>query len=448
MISYFIYFQVYKSESIISSPYNSRLDLYAEHVIRGDILSADGKTLATTKVSSSGKETREYPYKNMFAHVVGYMTNGKAGIESSFNFNLLRSHSFFLTQILNDLKDEKNMGDSVVTTLDYDVQKAAYKALGDNDGAVVVIEPKTGRVLAMVSKPDYNPNTLSDKWDSIVSDNESSVLLNRATSGLYPPGSTFKILTTLEYIHENTDYSDYTYDCDGSITVDGVTIHCYGNESHGNETLLSSFANSCNSSYANIGLTLNLTKFGKLANKMLFNQTLPTASSIETKESSFSLKADSGTDEIMETSIGQGDTLVTPIHMAMIASAIDNNGVLMKPYLVDHIQNDAGAVLTQYSESTYGSVMSASDAQIMQQFMSEVVQSGTAHALRGQSYTASGKTGSAEYNSKGDSHGWFVGYASQNGKNDIAIAVIVENGGSGSKSAVPVAKKVFNAYFD
>lgn len=120
--------------------------------------------------------------------MVGYTNNGKGGLESQYNFNLLRSHSFFLTQIINDLKNKKNIGDTLVTTLDYDVQETAYKALGDRDGAVVVMEVKTGKILALVSKPDFDPNTLAERWDDIVSDENSSVLLNRVTSGLYPPG--------------------------------------------------------------------------------------------------------------------------------------------------------------------------------------------------------------------------------------------------------------------
>lgn len=159
MISYFIYFQMVKSESVINSSYNSRLDLYAEHVIRGDITTADGTVLAKTTVSDDGSETREYPYGRMFAHVVGYTNNGKGGLESQYNFNLLRSHSFFLTQIINDLKNKKNIGDTLVTTLDYDLQETAYKALEDRDGAVVVMEVKTGKILALVSKPDFDPNT-------------------------------------------------------------------------------------------------------------------------------------------------------------------------------------------------------------------------------------------------------------------------------------------------
>ncbi|MCD8108953.1 MAG: penicillin-binding protein 2 [Clostridiales bacterium] len=446
LIAYLAYFQAFKSESTINSSYNARLDLYAERVIRGDILSADGQVLATTNVAEDGTETRYYPYGRMFAHSVGYFNNGKSGIESTCNFNLLRSHAFFIKQIINDLKDEKSMGDSVVTTLDYDVQAAAYNALGSNDGAVVVLEASTGKVLAMVSKPDFDPNTLAENWDSIVSDESSSVLLNRVTSGSYPPGSVFKIFTTLEYIHENSDYSAYTFDCEGEITVDGEEIHCYHNSVHGAQDLITSFANSCNTSYASIGLTLNISQFTSLLEDMLFNTSLP--GTLSGVKSSFSLSSDAGTGKIMQTAIGQGDTTVSPLHMAMIAAAVNQDGVIYTPYVVDHTENENGVTVKQYSSSAYGSIMTESDAAILQEFMSAVVQYGTASALSGQSYTAAGKTGSAEYDSAGNSHGWFVGYASKDGYADIAIAVIVEDGGSGSQSAVPVAKAVFDTYFN
>ncbi|MCC8029791.1 MAG: penicillin-binding protein 2 [Lachnospiraceae bacterium] len=446
LAAYFAWFQVFKSESTINSSYNSRMDLYAERVIRGDILSSDGQVLATTNVSGDGTETRYYPYGRMFAHSVGYFNNGKSGIESSCNFNLLRSHAFFIKQIINDLKDEKSMGDSVVTTLDYDVQAAAYNALGSNDGAVVVLEASTGKVLAMVSKPDFDPNTLADNWDSIVSDESSSVLLNRATSGSYPPGSVFKIFTTLEYIHENSDYSAYSFDCTGSISVDGEEIHCYHNSVHGTQDLITSFANSCNTSYASIGLTLDIDQFSSLLEDMLFNTALP--GSLSGTQSSFSLMSDAGTGKIMQTAIGQGDTTVTPLHMAMIAAAVNQNGVAYTPYLMDHTENENGVTIKQYRASEYGSVMTESDAAILQEYMSAVVQYGTASALSGQSYSAAGKTGSAEYDSEGNSHGWFVGYASKDGYADIAVAVIAEDGGSGSQSAVPVAKAVFDTYFN
>ena len=446
LIAYFIYFQVFKSDEVINNAYNPRLQLYAEHIIRGDIESADGKTLATTKVSGNGTQTREYPYKNLFAHAVGFDSNGMSGIELQANFSLLRSHSFFAEQLVNDLKDEKNQGDTVITTLNYEVQKAASDALGDKRGAVVVLQPSTGKILAMVSKPDFNPNTIQDNWDDIVSDDSSTVLLNRATQGLYPPGSTFKIVTTLEYIRENGKNNTFSFDCNGKVEVNGVTIHCYGNKSHGQEDLATAFAKSCNGAYSTIGLGLNLNKYADLTSDLLFNQDLPTT--VTSSKSRFSLGSDAGTSEIMQTAIGQGNTLVTPLHMAMIAAAIDNKGVLMKPYILDHVENDGGFTVKSWKSSEYGSLMTEDEASYLQTLMQGVVADGTGTKLSGQSYQAAGKTGSAEYGNDGKSHGWFVGYGSKEGYDDIAVAVIVEDGDSGSASAVPVTKKVFDKYFN
>ena len=132
MMGYFAYFQIFRSEDFINSPYNTRQNTFAEHVIRGEILSSDGKTLAQTITGEDGSETRYYPYGSMFAHAVGYDSNGKSGIESFGNFSLLRSHAFFLEQVLNGIQDIKNPGDNLVTTLDYRVQEVAYQALGSN----------------------------------------------------------------------------------------------------------------------------------------------------------------------------------------------------------------------------------------------------------------------------------------------------------------------------
>lgn len=447
LIAYFIYFIGFKSEEIINSSYNPRLSTLSEHVIRGDILSQDGAVLATTETDEDGTDERVYPYNDMFAHVVGYTSNGNYGVESSANFTLLRSHSFFLTQILNDLKDEKNQGDSVVTTLDYDVQEAAYEALGNRDGAVVVIEVETGKILGMVSKPDFDPNTIEDKWEQIVEDNDNAPLLNRATQGLYPPGSTFKVITTLEYLREQGLTADYSFDCEGEVTVNGTQIHCAGNTAHGEVNLESAFAKSCNTTFSSIGLELNVTKWQDLASQLLFNDTLPTK--LDAKQSSFSLSVDDEEGKVMQTAIGQGDTLVTPLHMAQLAAAIANDGVMMESYVIDSVLRDNGSVVKSYKSSEYGSVMSVKEAQALQSMMEEVVASGTGSKLSGQSYHAAGKTGSAEFSAEKDqTHAWFIGYGSKESYNDISIAVIVENGGSGSSTAVPIAKAVFDVYFN
>lgn len=447
MIAYFVYFQVIKSEEFISSSYNKRQDLFAQKVVRGDILSSEGYALATTITDAQGNESRYYPYENMFSHIVGYATNGKSGIESFANLNLLRSHTFFLEKVVNELQGEKSKGDNVVTTLNFNLQETAYQALGNYDGAVIALEPSTGKILCMVSKPDYNPNNIAVEWETLTAEeNESSVLLNRATQGLYPPGSTFKILTTLAYIRQNPDYENYTYTCESRFSTEDIVIRCANNKTHGQVDLKDSFAESCNSSFASLGLSLDMEEFSEMCSEMLFNEALPTR--FESSKSRFSLGTDASTDDIVQTSIGQGKTLVTPLHMALLTAGIANNGVVMSPYVIDHTENYEGVVVKSYEPKEYKTIMTEEEAAILQEYMQAVVSYGTAEALSGADYMAAGKTGSAEFSTDKDaSHAWFVGYAHQEGKEDIAIAVIVENSGLGSKYAVPIAKKIFDAYY-
>lgn len=448
MIVYLTYFQIARSEQFINNPYNTRLDSFAERIIRGDIVSDDGTLLATTKTDAEGNEKRTYPQGRKYAHVIGYAENGKAGLESSCNFELLRSHSFILERVVNEMEGRKNQGDTLVTTLNDDLQQAAYEALGDRKGAVVVLAPDTGKILAMVSKPDFDPNTIVSDWDAILAnDDRNSVLLNRASQGLYPPGSTFKLVTALEYIREHPKvHKNYRYQCTGSITADSYTLHCFGNSVHGEVDLKQSLAKSCNSSFANIGLSLDLDGYADTCEDLLFNKELPT--NFAGSKSRFSLQEGAGDSEVMATAIGQGETLASPLHMALIVSAIQNNGVLMNPYLVDRVENSDGGAVERYEPSAYGRLMTEGEAKVLRGMMRAVVTDGTASALATGTYTAAGKTGSAEFGTnKGDSHAWFVGYADAKGSSPIAVAVIVEGAGSGSTVGVPVAKTVFDTYF-
>ena len=447
MIGYFLYFQFVKSDEFINSPYNSLQDLFSKNVVRGEIKTEEGHVIAKTDVASDKSETRVYPDGRTFAHAVGYAVNGKTGIEKQENFSLLRSHEFFLDQIVNDISGNKNIGDNVVTTLDYEAQVSAYKALGDFDGAVIAIEPSTGKIAVMVSKPDFDPNTIAADWDSVNGEG-STALYNRATQGQYAPGSVFKIFTALEYYNENPDtYNDYSFDCDSQITVDGSTIHCAGNKSHGHEDFTTSFAKSCNSSFANIGLSIDNDSLNSLCNKMLFNKDLPIA--FDSKKSTFSLDNSASTSLTMETTIGQGNTLVSPLHMCMVAGAICNGGTLMTPYIVDHTENASGAVVEQNEPVKNKTLLSNDQADMLENLMSAVVSDGTGSKLSGQSYDAFGKTGTAQVSDSTDqTNAWFVGYAKKDGYEDLAIAVIVEDSGAGSTYAVPVAKAVFDTYFN
>ena len=442
-MGYITYFQVARSRDIIRSPYNARQDSYADRVVRGKILDKDGNVLAQTNVSEDGTETREYPYGNMFAHVVGYSVQGKSGLESGENFELLTSNAFFLEKIKNEFQDKKNMGDSVVTTLNLELQEAAYDALGNYKGAVVVMEPSTGKILAMVSKPDFDPNTVAENWDFLNTDQDSA-LLNRATQGQYAPGSTFKVVTALEYMRENPDYENYGYNCTGSIEQDGVTIRCYNGHVHGQVGFQDSLAYSCNTSFSNIGLSLDIKNFRETSKELLFNSKLPSV--LPYSKSSFSLEPGAGSADKMMTAMGQGKTQVSPYHMALITSAIANGGTLMKPYLVDSVTNYTGAVIDKNKPEKYKSLMTSEEAAELKQYMSAVVDYGTASVLSGQSYTAAGKTGTAEYSSdKEKDHSWFIGLTNVDNP-ELAISVIIESS-DGTAKAVDVAKQVFDAYY-
>ena len=443
LIGYLIYFNTIKSDDFINSPYNTRQDTFADRVVRGKIMSSDGEVLAQTNVSEDGTEERSYPYNNIFAHVVGYDTNGKSGLESEANFQLLSSHEFFLNQIRNEFMGTKNTGDTVVSTLNADLQTTAYNSLGDRKGAVVALEPSTGKILAMVSKPDFDPNTISTDWDTLVSDETNSSLLNRAIMGQYPPGSTFKIVTALDYFRSRGSFNGFSFDCQGSITKEGHTIQCYNGEVHGTEDFYTAFANSCNCAFAEIGTELGGASLLKTSEDLLFNQKLPLTSY---RKSSFTLNGSSGIPLIMQTSIGQGNTLVSPMHMALITSAIANDGVLMKPYLIDKVTNAGGDTVSTTEPTDYKRLMTSNEAALLGKLMEGVVQNGTATALNGRGYTVAGKTGSAEYDENGSSHSWFIGYSNID-KPDLVVAIIVEGGGTGSEAAVPIAADLFDAYY-
>lgn len=447
MIGYFVYFLQAESEEVINNSYNARLDSFSDRITRGRIFSGDGQILAETRTAEDGTETRVYPFGTLFAHVVGHSTKGKTGLESQGNFYLLSSHTNLLEQIFNELSSRKNPGDDLITTLDTGLQQTAYAALGDRRGAVIALEPDTGKILAMVSKPDYDPNpqSLDDAWGSLVSeDNTAGQLLNRAVQGLYPPGSVFKIVTALEAIEEYPDnYMDYLFDCSGVFHVDDYAIKCYHSTAHGNQNLAQAFANSCNGAFANLGLNLDLDRMYGLAGRLLFNSELPLAMSYS--KSTYNMTGQSDRWEILQTSIGQGTTQVTPMHIAMITSSIANGGTLMKPYVLDCVQNAAGEEVKKFLPEAYGSLMTAEEAEKLNELMTLVVTEGTGSALRDASYPAAGKTGSAEFETGKETHAWFTGYAPADDP-QIVVTVIVEEGGSGGSTAAPIARQMFDQY--
>ncbi len=446
MIAYMVYFQTTKAHDVVSNSQNKHQDVYQKKVVRGSILSSDGKKLAYTKVSKDGKEQRVYPYKNEFAHVVGIDSHGKYGLELSNNYELMNSSSGVVNQMVNEIQDEKSPGDNIVTTLDIRLQKAAYQGLGDYEGAVVAMEADTGKILAMVSKPDYNPNEIAKNWEKI-STGTDAVLVNRATQGKYTPGSVFKIFTTLAFIRQDKNFDQFYYKCTGSVTFntkDQYTIKCFDGEYHGGENLENAFANSCNGAFATIGSELDKTKFQKFTDQMLFNTDLPI--SIAASKSSIQINKKSSLFDMTQTCIGQGTTMLTPLHMTLIASAVANDGVLMKPYLVTKVTTAEGKKVKNYNPTKYKDLMTREEAQVLQTYMQAVVNYGTATGLKTSLYQAAGKTGTAEIDKNDHINSWFVGYIEKDGKK-IAISVVLENILADTGTASNIVRNIFDQYY-
>lgn len=438
---------VYKDgNTVINSSYNKRINILAKHVYRGQILANDDTVIAQTIINEDGSENRVYPYSSIFAHAVGFAEYGGLGIESMYGYTLLTSNDNVLSRVKNDLAGQKNWGDTIKTTLDPQLSYAAFEALGDRRGAIVVSNVKTGEILSLISKPDFDPNTISDYWEVYNSDTDSSVLLNRATQGLYPPGSTFKIVTALEYIRENKDFNDYVYNCKGSFALDGMVINCFHGNHHGEVDFKKSFAKSCNSSFANITSQLNKTKFRNTCDSLLFNEELPVPYSY--KKSFTDISAKSLNEDLLQTGIGQGKTQITPMHMNLITSAIANDGILMNPYVLKNVVSVDGKLISETAPKSFGRLLTSEESKNLTKLMEAVIIEGTGTKLRdGVNYTAAGKTGSAEYSKdKTKSHAWFTGFAPVDDP-EIAVTVIVEGGGSGGEISVPIARNIFNNYF-
>ncbi|WP_029321306.1 peptidoglycan D,D-transpeptidase FtsI family protein [Butyrivibrio sp. AE3004] len=446
MISYICIYAIKNERVMFDNSYNAHQQLLKTQNTRGTIYASDGQVLAKTVTDANGNESREYPFGKVFSHVIGFAVNGRSGIENLANYYLINSNATLKSKAQARENEMKFPGDNVYTTLDVDLQQTAYEALSAHKGAIIVTEVDTGRVLCLVSKPDFDPSTIQKDWDSITEDKDNTQLLNRVSQGLYPPGSTFKIVTSLEYYKEKGDeYLDYHYNCNGKFTSGNDTIRCFHGESHGALDFQTSFAKSCNSSFANIALQLDKNAFGKTLDELMFNSDLPWDMNYS-KSTAFCSSALSDADT-MQLGIGQGTTTVTPLHINLITLAIANDGILMRPRFIDKVVTEDGKDIEVFKPETYKKIMSEDESYFLKNMMEKVITIGTASRLKGLEYTAAGKTGSAEFkDSTSDSHAWFTGYAPAENP-EIAVTIIVENAGSGGEYAVPIAKRLFDCYF-
>lgn len=422
------------SKTTVTNSYNPRLNQSDSQIVRGRILDRDGAVLAETMDG-----VRVYPYARACAHLTGYLGVGKTGMEAAGHFVMETVHNEIFQRAAGLLTKEKPQGNDVVLTIDVDLQQKAYDLLGGNTGAVVMMDPSTGKILAMVSKPDFDPATVAADWDTLRLE-EDGPLLNRAVQGRYPPGSTFKIVTALAAMRYLPDYETWTYECTGTMDVTNKTIHCFNETAHGTVAMDQAMAVSCNCYFAALAMEIGPQKLRMTADSLGFNQNIPFL--LGNTFASFAADASSTESALVETAIGQGQTLVTPLYMAMLASAVANDGIMMKPYLQDHVQYESGTTGSQMLPESFDTVMTAKEADRLTQMMVAVVEEGTARAAGNDGYSIAAKTGTAE-NPEGEAHAWVIAFAPAE-EPQVALAIVLEHAGNGS-GAVPMAAKLIDA---
>ncbi len=447
MLAYFVYFMVAERQETVARAENNRYDSAGTRVIRGDIVTSDRVAIAYTEPGSTADaDVRLYPYRELFAPVTGYTSMGRTGLEKTYHKTLMTTSLSFSEVLRNDLLNQRSEGDRVVTTIDSDLQYYCYNLLGEYNGSVTVVDPSTGKILAMVSKPTYDPNLVKEQWSELVSeDNTSGNLLNRSTQGLYSPGSTFKIVTAIEYMRENpATCRDFSYTCNGSITIGNNTVHC--EEIHGTVDMESAMAYSCNGAFVSMGMTLDRGKYGELIKELGFGSTL-----IEDLASSKSRSTiNKGTDdfEMMQTVFGQGQTMETPLQNVMITAMIANGGVMMKPYIVDHLEDANGIVTVQYEPQEMKRILTEEQVEYLNAMLSATVDYGTSPQAQSMYCQVHGKSGTAQYSSSLEStHAWFTAYADTE-DSSVAITIMLEQGGHGSPNAAPLASSIINYLYE
>lgn len=437
---YISYLQVIASSFYASHPLNRRSVEYAKTVPRGTIFDRHGQKLAVSEKTEHNGFKRSYPYGAITAHFIGYdsVKLGKAGLESAYNGYLsgLSSPARGLGPVSRLFTGEQAY--DIVLTIDADLQKTAYQALGNQRGAVLVIEPRSGAILAMVSKPGFDPNQVDAQWDTLAN-SAASPLLNRATGGLYPPGSSIKPMFAEAALTEHIADLQQTFDCQGELNIGADYILADTNhKAHGKIDLAQALAVSCNVTFGKIAIDLGNTKVANTFERFGFGKSA--GADLQEVPSRLPDFRRLGDGDLAQTGIGQGSLLVTPLRMALLASTLANHGITMRPYLIQKITTSDGNAIKSYVPEEWLNPTDAQTAQSVTAMMVGVVEKGTGTSARIAGTKVAGKTGTAE-NPHGQDHAWFIGFAPADNP-VVAVAVIVENGGAGGAVAAPIARQV------
>jgi penicillin-binding protein A len=432
---------------------------------RGLIYAADGTVLAANRRRRTNGETfyfRRYPQRSLASNIVGYSTQARsrAGLERSLNDYLTGSNGNLHTVLgskLDALTGKTVVGNSVVLTIDPQLQRVAQRALGSNCGAAVALEPSTGRVLAMATSPRYDPNFVERDFGSIVrrraSCSPAAPLLNRAAAGLYAPGSTFKLVTAAAALDSGRVRPETTFVDRGYCTEYGKPVYNFadqsGPERFGTVTFAQALQHSINAVFCEVGKSLGALKildygrrFGMYSDSGLeLPRDEQRPSGLYQRGKLFFPKHDFEVDP-GRLAFGQERLGVTPLQMAMVAATIANGGVLMQPYVVELIRAPSGKVLVHHEPKEVGRVLKRSTAATLTDMMVSVVTAGTGTAAQIAGVEVAGKTGTAETGVAGRSTTWFVAFAPA-ARARVAVAVTLENQtGTGGTTAAPIAREI------
>jgi penicillin-binding protein A len=462
------YWQAWAAPDLASKSDNAIQQISEFTIDRGRIFAADGTLLARNHIVHANGRTyyfRRYPLGSLTAAAVGYatQTRSRAGLERSANDHLTgadQSLSGAIKQIGDRLLGSTIRGSDVYTSLNLKAQRIATQALGSYCGAAVALEPSTGRVLALVTKPTYNPNDVEGHYDRISNIKSStcspaSPLVDRATQGLYPPGSSFKVVTTAAALDTGRFTPTSSFNDPGYCMEYGRQVRNFSDQSgpevFGHIILSSALQHSVNSVFCNIGKTLGMRTLMNYARRFGFDQTpsidLPSnavAISGLYKGKRLLSPSQDGLGDPGRTAFGQDKLLVTPLQMAMVAATIANNGKEMQSHLVDHVRRSNGEV-ERIKPQTLGQAIKPETAMELTQMMESVVSGGTGTAAQISGVRVAGKTGTAENGTGQPNTTWFIAFAPADAPR-VAVAVVLQNQtGTGGTTAAPIAREIMQA---
>lgn len=452
LIGNLTYIQVFKAAEYQDMPSNNHTITKARYIKRGSIITADGLTLAESIQQEDGTYVRSYPNGNLAAHAVGYYSQqyGSSGVESSQDKTLTGSKDYSSWQnALNSLAGITEPGNSVQLTIDSRIQQAAEQALAGRKGAIVVLDPRTGAVLAWASAPAYDNTDIAATMEAAnASGGADTSMFDRATQALYSPGSTFKTVTLSSALENGVAALSSTYSSPGRMEIGGADVVSVNEQGHGTITLDRAFAVSSNTVFGQVAEQLGADRLVATAQAFGYGQNL--GIDFSTAASIMPDPADMSTWELAWAGagqpVGQGHTpgpQTTVMQNAVIAAAIANNGIAMNPYVVGQILAPDGTVVKTTRERSLGQAVSSGTAEQVKEAMLDVVQNGSGSAAGIAGVKVAGKTGTAETNSA-TPNSTFIGFAPYDTPT-LAVSLVLEETTENEATAAAVAGQVLRA---